>query len=300
MCHAGQGPLRFPPRPRMSAGDVCLGVPSGANARSEPRQPDTSSGPAVRTCVWHMNQITFDFIGDCATGHEDFAMAVSEQPPQRLENYGTAAVSDTELLAMVLQGNGTCPTQAVALATKLLAEAGSINALLTWGTPEYRRLKGIGRIKALQLAATAEIARRMMTPNSASAPLLNRPELIAAYLAPIAAGLTVEKFWVLCLNRKNRLLKRVELTSGTATATLAHPREVFRAAVRESATAIICAHNHPSGDPHPSAPDLHVTRLIREAAKAIEMDFVDHVIVGRRDADPTGVGFYSFREAGIL
>jgi len=254
----------------------------------------------VRTCVWHMNQFTFDFVGDCATEHEDFAMAVSEQPPQRLENYGTAAVSDTELLAMILQGNGTCPTQAVTLASRLLAEAGSINALLVWGAPEYRRLKGIGRIKALQLAATTEIARRMMAPTAASAPLLNRPELIAAHLRPIAAGLTVEKFWVLCLNRKNRLLKRVELTSGTTTSTLAHPRDVFRAAVREGATAIACAHNHPSGDPQPSAADVHVTRLIREGAKAIDMDFVDHVIVGRPDADPHGVGHYSFREAGIL
>lgn len=245
-----------------------------------------------------MNQFTFEF--DERPTEPDFTIAVSEQPPQRLENYGSAAVSDTELLAMILQGNGTCTTQAVALASRLLAEAGSINTLLTWGAPEYRRLKGIGRIKALQLAATAEIARRMMAPCTASAPLLNRADLIAAHLRPIAAGLTVEKFWVLCLNRKNRLLKRVELTSGTTTSTLAHPRDVFRAAVREAATAIVCAHNHPSGDPQPSAPDLHVTRLIREGAKAIDMDFLDHVIVGRPDADPTGVGHYSFREAGIL
>ena len=246
-----------------------------------------------------MNQITFDF-GECSP-EPDFTMAVSEQPPQRLENYGTAAVSDTELLAMILQGQGICPTKAVALGSQLIAEAGSIHALLTWGAPEYRRLKGIGRIKALQLAATAEIARRMMTQRGASAPLLNRADLIAAHLAPVAAGLTIEKFWVFCLTRKNRLIKRIELTSGTATAALAHPREVFRAAVREPGTvAVACAHNHPSGDPQPSAADLHVTRLIREASKAIDMDFIDHVIVGRPEADPNGVGYYSFREAGII
>lgn len=112
--------------------------------------------------------------------------------------------------------------------------------------------------------------------------------------------LEVEKFWVLCLNRKNRLLKRVELTSGTATAALAHPREVFRAAIRESSTAIVCAHNHPSGDPAPSAPDMHVTRVIREASKAVDIDFIDHVIVGRPEADPLAKGYFSFREAGIL
>lgn len=246
-----------------------------------------------------MTQFTFDF-GECST-EPDFEMAVSEQPPQRLENFGTAAVSDTELLAMMLQGNGTCPTQAVALASRVLAEAGSISALLTWGAAEYRRLKGIGRIKALQLAATAEIARRMMSPSCSSLPLLNRADLIAAHLRPIAAGLTVEKFWVLCLTRKNRLIKQVELTSGTATSTLAHPREVFRAAIREPGTvAVVCAHNHPSGDPQPSAPDLHITRMIREAAKAIDIEFIDHVILGRADADPTGRGYYSFKEAGIL
>jgi DNA repair protein RadC len=246
-----------------------------------------------------MNQFTFDF-GPCSTG-DDFTMAVSEQPPQRLENFGTAALSDTELLAMMLQGNGTCPTQAVALASRLLAEAGSIDILLTWGAPEYRRLKGIGRIKALQLAATAEIARRMMAPCRSAAPLLNRADLIAAYLAPFAAGLTVEKFWVLCLTRKNRLIKRIELTSGTTTQTLASPREVFRAAVREpGTTAIVCAHNHPSGDPQPSSADVHVTRLIRDAARAVEIDFIDHVIVGRCETDPNSRGHYSFREAGIL
>jgi DNA repair protein RadC len=104
----------------------------------------------------------------------------------------------------------------------------------------------------------------------------------------------------LCLNRKNRLIKRVEITSGTATAALAHPREVFRAAIRESASAVICAHNHPSGDPAPSAPDVQVTRQLREAAKAVDIELLDHVIVGRAAADPQGRGYFSFREAGML
>ena len=95
-------------------------------------------------------------------------------------------------------------------------------------------------------------------------------------------------------------MKRVEISSGTATAALAHPREVFRAAVRESAASIICAHNHPSGDPAPSAPDLHVTRQLREAAKAVDIELLDHVIVGQAAADPAGRGFFSFREAGLL
>ena len=245
-----------------------------------------------------MNQFTLD-LGDCSTGQE-FTMAVGEQPQQRLEHFGTSAVSDTELLAMVLQGNGTRPAEAVTIASRLMAEAGSIPGLIAWNASDYRRMKGIGQIKGLQLAAIAEIARRMMTSERAAAPLLNRPELVAAHFAPIVIGLAIEKFWVLCLNRKNRLIKRVEVTSGTATAALAHPREVFRAAVRESATSIVCAHNHPSGDPAPSAPDMQVTRALREAAKAVDIELIDHVIVGRADADPSGKGYFSFREAGML
>jgi DNA repair protein RadC len=245
-----------------------------------------------------MNQFTFD-LGDCSTGRE-FMMAVGEQPQQRLEHFGPSAVSDTELLAMVLHGNGTQADKAITIASRLIAEAGSIQGLLGWNASDYRRMRGIGQIKGLQLAAVAEIARRMTAADRTAATLLNRAELVAAYLQPFAAGLDVEKFWVLCLNRKNRLLKRVEVSSGTANAALAHPREVFRAAIRESASSIICAHNHPSGDPAPSAPDMHVTRQLREAAKAVDIELLDHVIIGRAAADPANKGFYSFRDAGIL
>jgi DNA repair protein RadC len=92
----------------------------------------------------------------------------------------------------------------------------------------------------------------------------------------------------------------VEVTSGTATSALAHPREVFRAAIRESASALVCAHNHPSGDPSPSGADIQITHLLREAAKTVEITLLDHVILGRIGADPLARGFYSFREAGLI
>lgn len=244
-----------------------------------------------------MNQITFE-LGDPTK--VEFAMAVSERPQNRLENFGVGALSDTELLAMALQGNGTRPEQALQLASRLIVEAGSVAGLLSWAPDDYRKLKGIGQLKGSQLAATAELARRMMLRSQPVAPQLNRADVIAAHMAPAVAGLEVEKFWVLCLNRKNRLLKQVAITSGTATAALAHPREVYRTAIRESASAIVCVHNHPSGDPAPSAPDLHVTRLLREAARTVDIDLLDHVIVGRPDADPLAKGYFSFREAGIL
>jgi DNA repair protein RadC len=225
--------------------------------------------------------------------------AVGERPQERLEKFGASALSDTELLAMLLR-SGTRGQDVLTLAGRLVSDAGSLSGLIAWKDEDFKKLKGIGRVKALQLVTVMEIARRVVGQQGGNEPLLHRAELVTSYLQPFVSGLEVEKFWVLCLNRKNRLIKRVEISSGTATAALAHPREVFRAAVRESASSIICAHNHPSGDPAPSAPDLHVTRQLREAAKAVDIELLDHVIVGRPGCDPAGKGYFSFREAGML
>ncbi len=226
-------------------------------------------------------------------------MAAGDRPQERLEQFGPGALSDTELLALLLR-SGTRGQDVMTLATRLIGEAGSLAGLIGWTEKDYRRLKGIGHVKSLQLIAVMEVAKRVLMQQAQENPVLNRADLVAAHLHPLARGLSVEKFWVLCLNRKNRLLKCVEVSSGTATAALAHPREVFREAIRESATAVICAHNHPSGDPAPSAADIQLTRLLREAAKTVDIDLLDHVIVGRESADPQRRGYYSFREAGLV
>jgi DNA repair protein RadC len=226
-------------------------------------------------------------------------LAVSERPQERLERFGVTALSDTELLAMLLR-SGSKGMNVLSLASRLIAEAGSLAGLIAWAETDYRRLRGIGHVKALQLMAVMEIARRVLGERQGEAPLLNRPELVFSYFQPIVTGLMVEKLWVLCLNRKNRLLKCVEVTSGTATGSLVHPREVFRAAIREAATTVICVHNHPSGDPAPSSADIQVTRRLREAATAVDIELTDHLILGNKPADPSGRGFYSFREAGLL
>jgi DNA repair protein RadC len=226
-------------------------------------------------------------------------MAVNERPQERLERHGPAALSDTELLAMLLR-SGTRGHDVLTLATRLVSEAGSLAGLITWKETDFRRLKGIGRVKALQLVTVMEVARRVLGQQAGEAPLLENADLVATYFTPIAAGLEVEKFWVLCLNRKNRLLKRVEVTSGTASSSLVHPREVFREAIREGALAVICVHNHPSGDPTSSSADVNVTRQLRDAAKTVGIDLIDHVIVGQKSRDPAGIGHYSFRAAGLI
>jgi DNA repair protein RadC len=226
-------------------------------------------------------------------------LPAGERPQERLERLGAGALSDTELLAMILR-SGTQGQDVITLSSRLISEAGSLSGLLAWHETDFRNLRGIGRVKSLQLVAAMEVARRAIRLPPHESPVLNRADLIAAHFESVASGLDVEKFWVLCLNRRNRLRKRVEVSSGTATAALAHPREVFRAAIREAAAAVVCAHNHPSGDPSPSAADIQLTRQLREAAAAVDIPLLDHVIIGRRGADPLGRGYYSFREAGLL
>ncbi|NDV61092.1 DNA repair protein RadC [Puniceicoccales bacterium CK1056] len=130
---------------------------------------------------------------------------------------------------------------------------------------------------------------------------VDSPERITRYMAdafnddPI-----VESFWVVCLNRKNKPLARSMVTKGTATASLVHPREVFRPVILTGASACVVVHNHPSGDPSPSQADIRATRQLREAAKVVQIDLLDHVIVGDKVDDPIGRGYYSFAEAGLL
>ena len=119
-------------------------------------------------------------------------------------------------------------------------------------------------------------------------------------LCPRSIGIEVEKFWVLSLNRKNHLLKAEEVTQGTATASLVHPRETFRTAIGHGAAAVIVAHNHPSGDPSPSTADHAVTRNLKKASYILDINLLDHVVLGTPNADPDGLGYYSFAEAGVL
>jgi len=169
-------------------------------------------------------------------------IAVGDRPQERLERLGPRSLSDTELLALLLR-SGSRGYNVIAVAQGLLATSGGLAGLVHWTPADFRRLRGIGRVKAVQLVTVMEMARRILATSSEPTAPLNSPEAIVRQLAAEVAGLEVEKFWVLCLNRKNRLLKQVEVTSGTATSSLAHPREVFREAVRQNATAVICAHN---------------------------------------------------------
>jgi DNA repair protein RadC len=130
---------------------------------------------------------------------------------------------------------------------------------------------------------------------------LDEPGKVTSYLRDaVDRNPCQETFWVICLDRKNKPMSRTMVSLGTLGSTLVHPREVFKVAILASAAAIIVAHNHPSGDPAPSSADVRVTRTLREAAGLIDIPLLDHVIVGTPEEDPNRLGYYSFRDAGVL
>jgi DNA repair protein RadC len=148
--------------------------------------------------------------------------------------------------------------------------------------------------------ALNELIRRTMEAGQEPNPLLKEPAEIANLLKPKAMGLSIEKFWTLTMNTRRRLINCVEVTSGTATASLAHPREVFRQAIIDGAACVAVVHNHPSGDPEPSSADVGITRQLREAARITGIELVDHIIIGQASHDPLGRGYFSFRMAGLM
>ena len=170
-------------------------------------------------------------------------LALHERPQERLEKCGPEALSDSELLAMILR-KGSREVDVLTLATDIIQEAGSLSGLLTWTTSSFCRKKGIGKVKALQLLAIMEISKRILQQNHSQDTVFDSAEKIYHYALPYTSGLEVEKLWALSLNTKNRLIKLTEITSGIANASMVHPREFFREAISNNATAVVALHNH--------------------------------------------------------
>ncbi len=226
-------------------------------------------------------------------------MPPQERPQERMEKYGARALRDAELLAMLLR-TGTAAEDVLTVAARLVHDAGSLAGLVGWMAEDFARQPGIGKVKSLQLVAVMEIARRVVEQGKEASPVLDAPEKVHAFFQDICQGLEVEKCWVVCLNRKYRLLRCVEVSSGTVSSTLVHAREVFRAALRVGASAVIVTHNHPSGDPEPSQADINVTRQLKQAGEAIGIEFLDHIILGQAASDRQKKGWFSCRSAGLV
>jgi DNA repair protein RadC len=218
---------------------------------------------------------------------------VADRPRERLLRLGAAALTTAELLA-ILFGTGRAGASAPEVAGGLLARAGPDLAHLARRTPvELASVPGVGRVKAARIAAALELGRRLQEEGRPERTRIRSPADVYRWFAPRLADLAAEEFHVLALDSQSGVLRDLLVTRGILNSSLVHPREVFRGAIAEAAAGIIVAHNHPSGDPAPSADDRAVTRQLVEAGRVLDLPVYDHVIVaaGR---------YLSFAEAGLL
>lgn len=228
------------------------------------------------------------------------AFAEGLRPRELMLSRGRDALSDEQLLAIILR-SGTRGCNVLELSRLLLQHFGTLYELVK-STPEELvalKLPGLNTVKALELSAALEIARRVMTKPVGNQPLVRNPEVVVQYLESLVRHTDQELFIVLPLDRKNRLIGRpVKITQGILDASLVHPREVFRVCIRMAASSLIVAHNHPSGDPTPSAEDLRITTKLAESGKIIGIPLVDHIIIG--DAALYPPGYMSLRSTGAI
>ena len=222
-----------------------------------------------------------------------------QRPREQFERMGAENVSEDVLLALILR-SGVQGTNVVDLARGLIQQYGSLTELGKASVEDLSRARGMGKVKAQVLKAALELAKRLSEESAPTRHAIRSPEDAAAVLRERVRMREEESFWVLLLDGKNRLLKSpLEITRGLLDSSLVHPREVFKEAIRSASAAVILAHNHPSGDPNPSAEDIRITKQLVEAGRIVDIHVLDHVILGRQ---PTagGTDFFSFREAGIV
>jgi DNA repair protein RadC len=226
------------------------------------------------------------------------ALRLSERPPaerprERLWSVGSAALTGQELLAIVL-GTGCVGQDALAVAGELLAAAeGSLRRLARRPPAELARTAGVGRNKAARIAAALELGRRVGAEEAPPPERIHSPADVHRYYVGRLRDLAVEEFHVLALGTQSEVRGTLLITRGILNSSLVHPREVFRAAIAEAAAGIVVVHNHPSGDPTPSADDRTVTRQLVEAGRLLDVPVYDHVIVG-------GDRYVSFAESRLL
>jgi DNA repair protein RadC len=218
--------------------------------------------------------------------------AARDRPREKLGRLGVSALADHELLALVL-GSGTRRTGALALANLVLDAAGGLHGIPARSGDELRQIPGVGEAKAAQVLAAVELGRRTLLRQPADRPQLLTPGEVATFLLPEFGARPVEQFGIVLLDTKHRLIRTAVLTVGTLDRSVVHPREVFREASSARAAGIVLFHNHPSGDPTPSADDVLLTRRLVAAGELMGIDVLDHLIL-------TATRFVSLREIGRL
>jgi DNA repair protein RadC len=221
----------------------------------------------------------------------------SDRPREKLAAHGATCLTDAELLAIFLR-TGVKGKSAITLASELLRKKGTLRALSRSSAGELAKAApGIGPAKAAELAAAFELGKRLAR-GGAERPVLDSAAVIYETFGAEFQARDRELLRVLLLDTKLRLLVVEDVALGSLNECIAHPREIFRPAIMHSAYAAILVHNHPSGDPTPSQADHRLTRQLGDAAKLLQINFLDHIIIGLPDGGR--VPYFSFREAGVL
>lgn len=217
----------------------------------------------------------------------------SERPRERLVDLGAGALSSAELLAILL-GSGRAGRSSLQVGQAILNQAGgALRWIARQPVATLTTVSGVGTARAVVVHAALELGRRMATEGRQEGAPVRSPRDVVEYFAPRMEDLPVEEFHVAVLDAQHRLERDITITRGLLSASLVHPREVFREAIAERAAAVVLVHNHPSGDPAPSMDDRAVTEQLVAAGRLLDIPVHDHVIIGR--------GRYtSFAEAGLL
>jgi DNA repair protein RadC len=222
-------------------------------------------------------------------------LPLSERPYEKCEKYGAAYLSDAELLAVILR-TGTKNLRAIDLAVKVLnypdANSG-LKGLNYLTMKELTKIKGIGRVKAIELLCLTELTKRMAKEVHRDSLRLVTPKSVADYYMQDMRHLSREQIVLVMFNSKNKLIKDMVISSGTVNSSIMPVREIFVQALKQEAVNIILIHNHPSGDPSPSAEDLRVTKRIKEAGNFVGISLMDHIIIGDNR-------YISLKEQGLL
>ncbi len=217
------------------------------------------------------------------------------RPYEKCFAHGAEALSDAELLAVLLR-TGSKEVSSLGLAYRILSECGSENnlsALCRVGPDKLSKIKGVGKVKTVQILCAIELGCRLMTASRKELLSLSKPEQIAAYFMPRLKDQKQETVWILLLDGKCRLIHEEKIYEGTVKSAMISPREIFISAIEKEAVYLFLLHNHPSGDPTPSTEDLAVTRRVRESGKLLGVELLDHIIIG----DQT---YVSFIEQGFM
>ncbi|KEQ22580.1 RadC family protein [Paenibacillus tyrfis] len=215
-----------------------------------------------------------------------------DRPRERMMLYGAQALSNAELLAILLR-TGTYQESAVHVAQRLLLECGGLRMLTDMSMEQLTEIKGIGEAKALQIQAGIELGRRLARSTMNETVTIRSPQDVAALLMEDLRYLQKEHFVCLFLNTKNHVIGQETLSMGSLNASIVHPREVFRAAIKRSSASIVCAHNHPSGDPTPSPEDVEISKRLVQAGEIVGIDVLDHIVIGDKR-------YVSLKELGFM